>query len=73
MMSSVGKLLVVMGVLLVIIGIFFWWGPKIPFLGKLPGDIYIRRGNFSFYFPVVTCILISLIITLILTLIFGRR
>lgn len=68
-----GKLLIIMGVFLIIIGIFLWWGPKIPFLGKLPGDIYVRRGKFSFYFPVLTCVLISLILTLIFTLIFGRK
>lgn len=73
MMSSMGKLLIIMGIFLVVVGVAFIWGPKIPFLGKLPGDIYVRRGNFVFYFPVVTCILISLILTLILTLIFGRK
>jgi len=73
MMSSMGKLLIIMGIFLVVVGVAFIWGPKIPFLGKLPGDIYVRKGNFAFYFPVVTCILISLILTLILTLIFGRK
>jgi len=73
MMGAMGKLLIIMGVFLVIIGVFFLLGPKIPFLGRLPGDIYIKRGNFSFYFPVVTCIIISLILTLIFTLIFGRK
>jgi len=68
-----GKLLIIMGIFLVVVGVAFIWGPKIPFLGKLPGDIYVRKGNFVFYFPVVTCILISLILTLILTLIFGRK
>lgn len=72
-MSSMGKLLIIMGIFLVVVGVAFIWGPKIPFLGKLPGDIYVRKGNFVFYFPVVTCILISLILTLILTLIFGRK
>jgi len=72
-MGQMGKLLIVMGVFLVIIGAFLWWGPKIPYLGKLPGDIYLRRENFTFYFPVVTCILVSLILTLILTFIFGRK
>ncbi|RLE14133.1 DUF2905 domain-containing protein [Candidatus Aerophobetes bacterium] len=72
-MSSMGKLLIIMGIFLVVVGVAFIWGPKIPFLGKLPGDIYVRKGNFVFYFPVVTCILISLILTLIRTLIFGRK
>ena len=68
-----GKLLIIMGIFLVVIGLFMLWGPKIPYLGKLPGDIYIRKGNFTFYFPVVTCVLVSLILTLVLTLIFGRK
>ncbi|MCD6575117.1 DUF2905 domain-containing protein [Candidatus Aerophobetes bacterium] len=72
-MSALGKMLVIMGVFIALVGIALWWGPKIPFLGKLPGDIYIEKGNFSFYFPVVTCILISIILSLILTLIFGRK
>ncbi len=73
MLSAMGKLLIIMGIFLVVIGLFMLWGPKIPYLGKLPGDIYIRKGNFTFYFPVVTCVLVSLILTLVLTLIFGRK
>ncbi|HHF98201.1 MAG TPA: DUF2905 domain-containing protein [Candidatus Aerophobetes bacterium] len=72
-MNVMGKLLVMMGIFLVLVGVFFWIGPKIPFLGKLPGDIYFKKGNFAFYFPVVTCILISIILSLILTLLFGRK
>jgi len=68
-----GKLLILAGVILVLMGMAFLWGNKIPFLGKLPGDIYIHRGNFTFYFPLSTCIVISLILTLILTLFLGRR
>ena len=59
------KFLIIIGITLLIIGIFWPFITKIG-LGKLPGDIIIRKGNFSFYFPVTTCILISLIITLIL-------
>jgi len=66
-----GKILVTIGITAVIIGLVLLWGPKIPFLGKLPGDIYIRRGNVGFYFPLTTCILISVILTLIFT--FLRR
>lgn len=66
-----GKFLVTIGITIVIIGLVLLWGPKIPFLGKLPGDIYIRRGNVGFYFPLATCILISVILTLIFT--FLRR
>jgi len=72
MMSLMGKFLVIMGIIIVAIGFVFLWGPKIPFLGKLPGDIYIHRGNFSFYFPLTTCILISVILTLIFTFLIRR-
>jgi len=72
MMSLMGKFLVIMGITIVAIGFVFLWGPKIPFLGKLPGDIYIHRGNFSFYFPLTTCILISVILTLIFTFLIRR-
>jgi len=68
-----GKLLIGMGIVLIIIGVIFLFGNKIPFLGKLPGDIYIRRGHFTFYFPLSTCLIISLILTLILTIFFGRK
>ena len=63
-MSSIGKMIILMGLLLVIIGILFTIGEKIPYIGKLPGDIHIKREKFSFYFPLTTCILISLILTI---------
>ena len=67
-MGSFGKTLIVFGVLLVALGLFFSFGSKIPWLGRLPGDIYFQKGNFTFYFPLVTCLLLSLIITLVLYL-----
>jgi hypothetical protein len=60
------KGLIVMGAVLLAVGAWMAWGPKIPFLGKLPGDIVIRRESFTFYFPLATCILISVILTLIM-------
>jgi len=60
-----GKMLIVMGMGLVLIGIIMTVGPKIPWIGKLPGDISIQRENFSFYFPLTTCIIISIILTLL--------
>ncbi len=66
--AQTGKLLLVLGLVIAFIGLFMMFGGRIPFLGKLPGDIVIRRENFSFYFPLGTCILISIIITLILRL-----
>ena len=64
----IGKALIIFGILLVILGIFLQFFDKIPFLGKLPGDIYIKRGNFNFYFPLTTCLLISAAITIVLYL-----
>ena len=67
-MSDLGRLLIVIGVILVILGAVFLLAPKLPWLGKLPGDISFKRGNVSFYFPLGTCILISIILTLIMYL-----
>jgi hypothetical protein len=67
--NEIGKLLLIFGVILVLLGLFFTFGGKIPYLGRLPGDIIIHRGNSHFYFPLVTCLLISLILTFIFWLI----
>ena len=66
------KGLILFGLILVILGGIMLLAGKIPWLGKLPGDIYIQKKNFSFYFPLATCILISLLLTLILNLWFRR-
>jgi hypothetical protein len=63
-----GKLLIIGGIILVIAGILFFFADKIPFIGKLPGDIVIKKKNFTFYFPIVTSIILSIIISLILYL-----
>ncbi len=65
-MSELGKILVVLGLLLVGLGLFLWSGLGRNWLGRLPGDIRLQRGNFSFYFPVVTCLLLSLLATILL-------
>jgi hypothetical protein len=65
---QVGKLFIFAGIFIVILGVLFLFGDKIPFLGKLPGDIYIKKKNFTFYFPIVTSLLLSLIISLIIYL-----
>jgi hypothetical protein len=67
-MSDLGRLLIGVGVILVIVGAVVLLAPKLPWLGKLPGDISLKRGNFSLYFPLGTCILISIILTLIVWL-----
>ncbi len=65
MKMMIGKTFILIGILFIIIGIAVVLSGKIPWLGKLPGDIYIKRDNFTFYFPIVTCILISIILTAI--------
>ena len=67
-MGPLGKLLILMGVFIILIGVLLVIGEKIPWLGRLPGDIIIRKKNFTFYFPIVTSILISIILTLLFTL-----
>ena len=70
---SVGRVLVGLGILLVVVGLFFVLGEKLGLRpGRLPGDVAIERGNFRFYFPIVTSILLSLLLTFLLWL-FGRR
>ncbi len=58
------KLLIILGGFLLALGIFWPWVTKLP-LGRLPGDIFIRRAGFQFFFPVTTCILISIVLTLL--------
>ncbi len=59
------RLLIFMGVVFLIIGIILMVAPKIPYLGRLPGDILIRRKNFTFYFPITTLIILNLVLFLI--------
>jgi len=67
-MAPLGKAILVVGLLLVGLGALLWLLGRIPGVGRLPGDIYIKRGNFIFYFPLATCILISIVISLLLAL-----
>ena len=71
-MSDLAKTLIFFGLILVGMGIFTAVFDKVPGLGKLPGDIFLRRGSFTFYFPITTCVLLSLILTLAFTL-FGKK
>lgn len=66
--NSLGKILILFGLVLAAIGVFFLFMPKIPWLGRLPGDVVFRRGNFTIYFPWVTCLLISILLTLLLAI-----
>lgn len=67
--QGLGKFLVLTGAVIIVIGQALMFYNKIPFLGKLPGDIVIKKENFTLYFPIVTSILLSLIISLIFFLI----
>jgi uncharacterized protein HemY len=67
-----GKLLIVFGVLLIVIGGLLVFAGKIPWLGKLPGDILIQKKNFTFYFPLTTSIILSIILTLLFYFLFRR-
>lgn len=61
--GDLGKILILFGGIIVLIGLLLMIGDKIPLIGRLPGDIIIKKERFTFYFPIVTCILISIILT----------
>lgn len=66
MLNSSGKFFIIIGLIFLALGIFFIFIKQVPFLGKLPGDIFIQKKNFTFYFPIATSILLSIILSLIL-------
>ena len=67
-MNDLGKTIFVLGGVIALFGLMLWTGWGKGWLGRLPGDIHYSKGNFSFYFPLVTCILASLLITILLWL-----
>lgn len=67
-MNEIGKLLVISGLLMAAIGALLWSGVGRSWLGRLPGDIHYSRGNAHFYFPIVTCLILSVLLTLIMWL-----
>ena len=67
-----GKILIIIGVIFILAGLFFLAGGKLTFLGHLPGDIHFSKGNTEFYFPIVSCILVSVIGTILLNIFFRR-
>jgi hypothetical protein len=72
-LETMGRALIILGILLVVIGLTVSYGPRMPFrIGRLPGDIYIHKNNTTFYFPIVTCILVSVVLSLVMW-IFNRR
>jgi len=64
--SGFGKILIIIGLVIAGLGLLFLLGGKIPWLGKLPGDFFYKGKNVTFYFPLATCIIISIILTIIM-------
>jgi hypothetical protein len=71
-MQRLGVVLLLLGVALALLGALLVASGRVPWLGRLPGDIHIERGNWSFYFPLGTSLLVSVLLTLVLWLV-GRR
>ncbi len=70
-MSNIPKMLITIGIILIVLGAVWQFGGKYLSLGKLPGDIFVKKGNTTFYFPIVTSIVLSIVLSLILYLV-GR-
>lgn len=71
-MAPFGKLLIFGGAAMIVLGLIITFGSKILPLGRLPGDIAIKKGNVSFFFPIVTCIVLSVLFSIIMNLFFRR-
>jgi len=73
--QPLGKFLVIFGLLIVGVGVLLIFFEKIPFLGKMPGDVHIKKDNFEFYFPITTSVLVSVVLSFVLWLIsfLGKR
>lgn len=67
-MHDFGKMLVLLGVVLVAVGALLWKTGGLGGLGKLPGDLFVQKGNATFFFPIVTCLVISVVLTLVMWL-----
>lgn len=72
MFNEIGRMLVIFGAVILVIGAVMMFSDKIPFLGRLPGDFVVRRRNFVLYFPLATGIILSILLTVILNLV-GRK
>jgi hypothetical protein len=71
-MEGVGRLLILFGIVTLVVGVGLLYLPRIPWLGRLPGDITVERDGFTFYFPLATSIVVSIVLTLLLNLFFRR-
>jgi hypothetical protein len=72
MQALLGKSLAVLGLFCLLLGLLLWFGPKIPWLGRFPGDIRIHGERFSFYFPLLTCLIASAVLTILLNILLRR-
>ncbi len=70
--AQLGRIILITGLVIAGLGALMMWGPKIPFLGRRPGDIHLRGKNWSFHFPIVTSIVISILLTILFNL-FSRK
>ena len=68
-MEQLGRALLILGGLLVLVGLLLMLWNNIPLLGKLPGDVHVERGRFSFHFPLATCFFLSVILTVVLNIV----
>lgn len=72
-LEGVARLLIIAGVVLVVGGVLLWLAGRLPFVGRLPGDIVVERDGFRFYAPLATSLLLSLLLTILLNVIASRR
>ncbi len=71
-LQGFGKFLVIAGIVIIVLGLALWFFDKIPFFGRLPGDITIQRGGFTLFIPITTMLLLSLIITILINILTRR-
>jgi len=71
--QGLGKIVIAAGVVVTVVGVLMLLAPKLPFIGKLPGDFYFKRDGVSFYFPLATSIIVSIILSLVISLLFRGK
>jgi len=67
--QGIGRILILVGAFVVFLGLLLVLWQRIPFLGRLPGDIFVQKGNFQFFFPIATCVIISVLLTIIVNVV----
>jgi len=71
-MHDLGRMLIVLGGMIALVGVVMLLAPHVPWLGRLPGDIYVKGERFTFAFPIVTCLVVSVVLTLLMNLFFRN-